>query len=152
MRVKPAASLLPNPFWKCHHAPNLYMRLRVLGQRCRHQAGRRQLARLRNVLTGRHSFRRTHSTGLLPVGNKDTVSRHVHRELNPKVPRCPVICTPHAATSVPRLRHLALFAENQKQTLSSKTNLFLRTSHMFSDVLRLWRASGLEQVKHSYSF
>lgn len=66
----------------------------MLGQHCRHQTGRGQSAPLGKVLTGRHSFRRRHSTGLLPIGNKDTVSRHVHRELNPGVPRCLVSCAP----------------------------------------------------------
>lgn len=149
--VKNVASLLPNLFSKCHHAPNWYIKLRVLGLLYRHQTGRGHLARLWKC-SNRAAFisESTHSTGLLSsglaIGNKDTVSRHVHRELNPQavvpaqelpaawraVPPTRSLAVPQA-TSAARLRHLSLLTENQKQTLSSKTNLFPRTSHMFSD-------------------
>ncbi len=123
----------------------------MLGLLYRHQTGRGHLARLWKC-SNRAAFisESTHSTGLLSsglaIGNKDTVSRHVHRELNPQavvpaqelpaawraVPPTRSLAVPQA-TSAARLRHLSLLTENQKQTLSSKTNLFPRTSHMFSD-------------------
>lgn len=106
----------------------------VLGQLCRHQTVRGQLAQLGKVLTEEHSFRRAHSTGLLSsglaIGIKDTVSRHVHRELNPQAD-VPAQELPAAWRAVPptrsRLSHRLRQQPDYATSLSS-----LRTKNKLS--------------------
>ncbi len=122
----------------------------MLGQLYRHHTGRGQLARLWKS-SNRAAFisESTHSTGLLSsglaIGNKDTVSRHVHRELNPQAV-VPAQELPAAWRAVPptrsRLSHRLRQRPDYATSLSSlrtknklshqRQTCSFCTSHMFS--------------------